>query len=98
MSMRPYDQVAMQLTNSLICCNQDRDSEAFQTCDHRRLCVDSKECPLVAVSSPSIYSIISDLNVRFGEKRTLSLRLPKLNRKTSALPSEADIALLASEL
>jgi len=34
------------------------------------------------------------LNVRFGEKRTLSLRLPKLNRKTSALPSEADIQLI----
>ena len=32
---------------------------------------------------------------RFGEKRTLSLRLPKLNRKTSALPSEADIQLIS---
>ncbi len=32
-------------------------------------------------------------NVRFGEKRTLSVKLPRLNRKTSALPSEADIAL-----
>ena len=27
--------------------------------------------PLMADSSPSIYSIISDLNVRFGEKQTL---------------------------
>jgi len=36
-------------------------------------------------------------SVRFREKRTLSLRLPKLNRKTSALPSEADIELTLSK-
>jgi len=47
--------------------------------------------PLLAESGPSKQWISSILNVRFREKRTLSLRLPKLNRKTSALPSEADI-------
>ncbi len=36
---------------------------------------------------------LGDGDVRFWEKRTLSLRLPKLNRKTSALPSEADVRL-----
>ncbi len=48
------------------------------------------ERPEMAESGPSILWILGHLNVRFGEKRTLSPRLPKLNRKTSALPSEAD--------
>jgi hypothetical protein len=52
------------------------------------------ERPLLAVSGPSFHALSSSLNVRFGEKRTLSLRLLKLNRKTSALRPEADIKLI----
>ncbi len=44
------------------------------------------ERPLLAESGPSFDVISGGLNVRFREKRTLSLRLPKLNRKMSALP------------
>jgi len=54
----------------------------------------SLQCPLLAVSGPSKRLVFGRLNVRFGEKRTLSPRLPKLNRKPSALPSEADIQLI----
>jgi len=53
--------------------------------------------PLLAVSGLSNLDISNDANVRFREKQTLSLRLPKLNRKTSALRSEADIQLILTK-
>ncbi len=50
--------------------------------------------PLLAESGTWKLEFRRGKSVRFGEKRTLSLRLPKLNRKTAALPSEADIQLI----
>ncbi len=44
------------------------------------------QCPLMAESGRSLRANFGNLNDRFREKRTLSLRLPKLNRKTSASP------------
>jgi len=63
----------------------------------RQAGTDSLQCPLLAESGHQDQHFSSESNDRFGEKRTLSLRLPKLNRKTSALPSEADIKLILSK-
>ncbi len=49
--MRPYYHPAKELSYSAVCCNQDLDNEALPTCDHKRLCLDSRECPLLAAVS-----------------------------------------------
>ncbi len=58
------------------------------------------ECPLVAESGPSVSANFHDLNVRFGEKRTLHccFRNAQINAKylsvrMTAFPSKADIKL-----
>ncbi len=52
----------------------------------------------MAESGPLFRPISDDLNVRFREKRTLSLKLRKNERRTAALRSKADIKLeLAKE-
>ncbi len=51
------------------------------------------ECPLVAESGPYFHPIFDDLNVRFWEKGTFSLKLRKNERRTAAMRSKADIQL-----